>query len=66
MPMETAMAIVPSRGAPAALLLTLAVASAFTACGKKAKVRFESYSPGAMQAARVLRQPIVLYATADW
>ena len=60
------MAILPSRSAPAALLLTLVVAGAVTACGKKGKVRFEPYSPGAVQAARTLRQPMVLYATADW
>lgn len=66
MPMARAMAILPSRGGPAALLLTLVVAGAVTACGKKGKVRFEPYSQGAVQAARSLRQPLVLYATADW
>jgi hypothetical protein len=66
MPMARAMATLPSRGVPAALLLTMAVAGAFTACGKKGKVRFEPYAPGAVQAARSLRQPLVLYATADW
>ncbi|MBM3961666.1 MAG: hypothetical protein FJ306_07180 [Planctomycetes bacterium] len=60
------MASLPSLGAPTALLLTLAVAGASTACGKKGKVGFKPYSPGAVQAARSLRQPIVLYAAADW
>lgn len=56
---------IPGLGrAPLALLAVAALAAG--ACGKKGKVRFDPYTPGSIQAARSLGQPVVLYATADW
>jgi hypothetical protein len=49
----------------AGFLLLTTIFTAF-ACGKGSKVQFNPYDQAALDGARNLGKPVVIYATADW